>query len=136
MSEKRYVVPEEMLRAAWNACKYTTNVAIVDPRKVMLRKGIEAGLKWLADNPIAPPHSFGEELCNGRTEGYDPSPTEFEGAVMEWQRRMFLAPDPESPEEIKDLLVSGSLNEAFFSHDIYNERILDAYRRGQKAGAK
>jgi hypothetical protein len=39
VSEKKYVVPEGALQVAWEAAKHTTNVVVVDSRKVMLRKG-------------------------------------------------------------------------------------------------
>jgi hypothetical protein len=47
---------------------------------------------------------------------------------------MYDAPEPEVPEEIKNLLCAGSDTdrEGYFRPDIYNERIIEAYRRGLK----
>jgi hypothetical protein len=46
---------------------------------------------------------------------------------MAWVLRMYLAPEPEVPEEIKDILdrtVKGDFD------------VIEAFRRGQKAGLK
>ncbi len=54
--------------------------------------------------------------------------------IFLWQQRMFLVPSPEVPEAVKDLLCAGAntVKEAYFRPDIYNERILEAYRRGKE----
>jgi hypothetical protein len=44
------ILPEGMLDVAWDAAKHTTASAGADHRKVMLRKGIEAVLRWQRDN--------------------------------------------------------------------------------------
>lgn len=94
----------------------------------------------LSENPIVPNeidvmeilqervrshHISGEEYC-----AIPPATVRF--VIREWQRRMFLAPEPEVPEAIKDLLLDG----ADFIHgqrhaDEANKQILEAYRRGQ-----
>jgi hypothetical protein len=45
---------------------------------------------------------------------------------------MFIFPEPEVPEAIVDLLSDGTNDEP----DNADKRVIEAYRRGQKAGAK
>ena len=123
MTEKRYVVPEGMLKA----------VQLIAPDRLMpdihittVKGVLEAALLWLAKNPIVPPYDraqiFAESL---------PYRIECEHTVVsmnkwavEWQCRMFEAPEPEVPEEIKDLWQSAPTPPM-------KQRILEAYRRGK-----
>ncbi len=67
-------------------------------------------------------------------------PFEWIKYLVEWQRRIFLAPEPEIPEEIKDLLsptdpITGvALLTGLTEHG--KSVIIEAYRRGKEAGAK
>ncbi len=108
--EKRYVIPEGMLKAALDAQQMRC-----DP--VISKVGLEAAIRWLAENPIVPDRETADRLiaCRGIHSEADP--------FAEWQRRMFLAPEPEVPEAIKDLLT--------MSDSPHNEHVLEAYRRGK-----
>lgn len=81
--------------------------------------GLEAALRWLSDNPIPidPTVKIWLDICAKM-----PTKSHAE-RLMEFQRRMFIAPQPEIPEEIKDLL--------FPEHD--NSRLIEAFRRGKAA---
>lgn len=89
--EKKYVVPEGMLEAASNGWSPVQDNA--------LRTRLEAALKWLAENPILPDEKqianmgkFGMEYWLVRT------------ICRRWIEDMFLAPEPEVPEAIADLM--------------------------------
>jgi hypothetical protein len=93
-------------------------------------------MRCLSENPIVPTIGdvigllqeralsgyLSEEGCCGI------SATTIRCVMREWQRRMFLAPEPEVPEEIKDLLYN--------EHDIappyerHNNLVIEAERRG------
>jgi hypothetical protein len=47
-------------------------------------------------------------------------------------RRMFLAPNPEVPEEIKDLLCEEVPHTGPYA-DVHNAQIIESFRRGQKS---
>ena len=120
---KKIIVPDGMLKSAndaWIACEYEKLDA--------MRDALEAALLWLSENPIVPTDEqivLLKRECPTRIEFY-----RFRWATAEWQRRMFLAPEPEVPEEVKDLLSDGDIlcKEGHFNHCI-----LEAFRRGQKS---
>lgn len=100
-------VPEGMLKAAVHSAMRDglqyDSIPII----------IEAALRWL-DSLLA-----AMEKDNDGHTAYC--------AAIDEVRRMFLAPEPEIPEDIKDLLGSPEMTHT-------NECIIEAYRRGQKAG--
>jgi hypothetical protein len=91
--------------------------------------------RWLSEHPKVPTDDDVLRMCNihpDSPEGYVPY------AVIvcsEWQRRMFVAPEPGVPEEIKDLILP-DIESGFFKPEIINARLEEAFRRGQKAGSK
>lgn len=125
MSEKRYVVPEGMLKAAHE---------ILSPMasSTHISFALASTLSWLSENPIVPSDDrIGEMLAakNHFIGHFDPTDWIRWGAA-EWQRRMFLAPEPVAPEEVKRLLFTT------FTHirrEDANVAILEAYRRGQRS---
>ncbi len=119
MSEKRYVVPDGMMNAACN----DHHAIGVNQRDVA--KMLEAALRWLSENPIVPTERECARLCD-----YDPKIVKF--VVSVWQRLAFLAPEPEVPEAIKDLLWVRLERDGCDVED-HNKDILEAYQRG-KAG--
>lgn len=129
---KRIVVPEGMLRAANKACE--KEMARLDPSKpigyivadamCITDQVIEAALLWLSENPIVPTMQQANEMATLTPLGG--SFAQF--SATEWQRRMFLAPEPEVPEEIADLLVG--------VHPDVAPIALEAYRRGQQSKEK
>jgi len=94
MSEKRIVVPEGMLRAAIDASGITNHVTITE--------AVEAALDWQSENPQVPTDEQCDELinmigANGRSLVRYPSRISKEQArnmLVEWQRRMYLSPEP------------------------------------------
>ena len=142
MMEKRIAVPEGMLRAAWHAQLPADNPTFEwdegdEMNRKFYRRIFEAALRWLSDNPQVPTMEQATEMSdNGH-------PCVLDGVwyATEWQRRMFLAPEPEPPVEIKDLLWSCDLR----AHDVgifgtvgvnVNDTIIEAFRRGQKSAVK
>ena len=116
MSNK-IVVPEGMWIAGFNA-----TITIAD-RGEATTKCLEAALRWLSENPIVPTSRQERELVDSWIKETSLGKTEH--LVTEWQRRMFLAPEPEVPEEIKDLLAG--------VHPDVTPIAIEAYRRGQKS---
>src|SRR6185312_13315747 len=90
MSEKRVVVPEGMLEAATRHVQGSfVEMAVQD--------GVKAALLWLAENPIVPTlEQWAECLRDSGMEAYGIVTERMgPGAVAEWQRHMFDAPEPE-----------------------------------------
>ena len=145
---KKIVVPEGMLKAAvedaaWNGPIYGARGAI----GVIV---LEAGLRWLSENPIVPNASDTLGLLQERVQSGHLSNEEYcsipsttvRAVIREWQCRMFLAPPPEVPEEVKDLLLDESqerrtdfrgANVSSWARPFINEAILEAYRRGKES---
>jgi hypothetical protein len=132
MSKRKIVVPEEMLRAA---------VAVVSGGiyAPVLKSVIEAALDWLTDDKnivsLLPPDTLTK--IAKRVPGRMLTQTTALLAVHVGLEEMFLSPEPEFPEEIKDLLLYG----ADFIHgqnaaDEANKNILKAFRIGKEAGPK
>ena len=105
MSERKYLVPEGMLRAAWHAQLPADNPTFEwdegdEMSRKFYRRIFEAALRWLSDNPRPMNISLAREL----DKQYPPS---FNRQVLiarsaeEWQRRMFLAPEQDDPDPEK-----------------------------------
>lgn len=133
MSDKKIKVPEEMLKAA---CRAYPNPLFdyVDDEDygVSTRPVLEAALLWL-DSQI-------EKLVKQRSPtGIDfyrsPSMSEvytddgYNIGIAE-VRRMFLAPAPEAPKEINDLLQNWQEVVVPGQEEKYRALITEAYRRG------
>lgn len=132
---KKIKVPEGMIEAAHKASEFTDYER--EKRTLRFAPGIintilEAALLWLTEHPIVPTMAQIEAIrCTGH-------PCILDGAwyAQEWQRRMFLEPEPEVPEEIKDMLLDAHAPDSehcFFKPSVYNERITEAYRRGKES---
>ena len=107
---KKIIVPDGMLKAM--------NSAFDNGRRTTSLLG-EAALLWLSENPVVPTH-----------DQFDAMRGTYRDICAEWQRRMFLAPEPEVPEEVKDLLWDGQTGE----DEEHNRKIIEAFnRRGQKS---
>ena len=127
MSEKRIVVPEEMFKAMVHAENHPGDKWDDD----VLWEMLEAALRWLSENPIAPNDEQVDALTNEVPYQDSGNGRIFRAVIDKWQRRMFLAPGPEVPEEVKDLL--SSRPNAFIPSSRYNEVIIEAFRRGWEA---
>ena len=122
MSGQKIVVPEGMLKAATPV--YINDIALVGSI-------LQAALLWLSENPMVPTMKQAREIFMLKA-GFDFDLHEWvRWGACEWQRRMFLAPEPEVPEEIKDLL----FGDGSFPRDRggIDACILEAYKRGRES---
>ena len=94
--EKKYVVPDGMLETAIEDCM---DLPIHGPDGIgaaMCERALEAAVRWLAENPIEPTKEQWSKLwTDTRSGGLHGGNYKM---LSEWQRRMFLAPEPEVPE--------------------------------------
>jgi hypothetical protein len=128
MSNK-IVVPKEMWIAGFNA-----TITIAD-RGEATTKCIEAALRWLSENPIVPTTGdvlglLQERVLSGRLseEEYCGIPaTTIKCVMREWQRRMFLAPEP-----VFDATLGGALLGRTFTREQANaiKNIIDTAVHG------
>lgn len=91
--EKKIKVPEGMLQAARQATKGWD----------FCPEALEAALRWLSSNPIAPTQSQANDLANAY-RGAEPYGCATQYAIAEWQRRMLLAPEPEVGLVVKRII--------------------------------
>ena len=138
---KRYVIPEGMLEAfRQGMTERPGGLAMprLKPTDDLERAGVEGVLRWLSENPIAPTMQQLQAI-------YDSPDCPKEGTYVpyylcEWQRRMFLAPEPDVPEALIDLLAPKFTNALEVAmgkaltrnEEEYQKNILEAYRRGRK----
>ncbi len=114
----KIVVPDGMLKAALdNGYKRFQAVEIT----VIL----EAALRWLSENPPLPTRL----QCEGMWRSAENNGDRY---CQEWVKQMFLAPEPEVPEEIKDLLEWDCNN----GSNYLKKYIVEAFRRGKKQGLR
>jgi hypothetical protein len=118
---KKIVVPEGMLKAVCET--YSDSVEVC----------IEKALLWLSENPIVPSHEQWEKMTMDVHKERGWSVTNLDDhaglAIEEWQRRMFLAPEPEVP--VKDLLWDLQSSTWSETEKKHNEEVIEAYRRGK-----
>jgi hypothetical protein len=126
MSDKQYVVPEAGLKAALD--RFGSRHPFSEDIARML---LEAFIRWLSENPIMPT----EEQWAACLASYDDAgKSGYECGVwfmQEWQRRMFLAPEPEVPEAIKNLLWNTENGQD--TGLAHNSAVIEAFRRGQQS---
>jgi len=142
-NEKKIVVPKGMIEAVIDhhpskgALQSDPDMLSTDTVTAVL----EAAIRWMIENPIVPSTKDADKLWREAHTLSADSKTGHAGKDMliEWQRMMFLAPEPEVPEEVKDLMskyadpklqTDGLLRAMARGH---NEDIIEAYRRGQKS---
>jgi hypothetical protein len=102
MSERKYLVPEGMLRAAWHAQLPADNPTFEwdegdEMSRKFYRRIMEAALRWMSENPIVPSETDAIILADVSLRAGDDRNKQVQAVATEWQRRMFLA--PETPEE-------------------------------------
>ena len=99
--EENIIVPSGMFQAALTAAKQCQLERMDVPKSAQFIT--EAALRHLSEHPIEPTDAQAEELWRWeRDRGGFGDRTDAESAVcvaVEFQRRMFLAPEPEVPEE-------------------------------------
>lgn len=130
MSERKIIPPDDMIEAVmrrhisrWDSAMSREQVEIV----------LVAALTWLAENPLMPtPNNISPLLKAASLSNNNATSGIVTSIVRVWQQTAFLAPEPVIPEEIKDLLLSDDYRPLVTMG--INERIAEAFRRGQKAG--
>jgi hypothetical protein len=94
--EKEIVVPAGMLQAVRDAGRVTS----WDSYSM-----VAAALRWLSENPIVPTDEEVVRLAIDDPRVY--GTVAVRRVIARWQRIMFLAPDPTSPDKIKALQSRG-----------------------------
>ena len=92
MSENRYVVPDGMVEATWWSQGMLTRDEI--------RRTLGATLRWMAENPIVPSDdeiSQIERATSGICNLPPQRANNWRAAIVEFQRRMFVPPEPQVP---------------------------------------
>jgi len=128
MSEKRYLIPDGM----WHAAEHAAECGFTQ------RQILEAALRWWAEKPIVPTAKQSAELEHLCRLNDEPTCSDATFYCAEWQRLCFLAPEPEVPEAVKDLMMilNGTLL-VVADREMHDRDILEAFRRGLKsAGVK
>jgi len=144
MSENRkYVVPEGMLTAADQEIRVCSSIpsTISDRQMAIIQKiTIEAALRWLSKNPIVPTPEQNKamsELARSVSIQYGTNAiTDASTAtiIVEWQRRMFAAPEPEIPPQIEDLMLDPKRYSVGLEK--FNAAVLEAFNRGRRVREK
>ena len=142
--ENKIVVPEGMFEAGYKAACLVTNKSA---NSAVTMAVIEAALSHLKENPMVPTEVQGEQIYAGAcafSDRYGKYKVTAAGYVQficeEWQRRMFLAPEPEVPKEIADLMISvegvaaaGPAQSIAAAVKELNAKTIEAYRRGRNS---
>ena len=135
MSETKIKIPEGMLEAAameLSDVGFRSDVIAYDVKRML-----KAALRWLSENPIVPTDAQIEEMKIKLV----PVHPHWSNIVAEWQRRMFLAPEPETslPEEwiracARNVPKGAVTMKIYSAQGILLETVdLEAYRRGQQS---
>lgn len=128
---KKIIVPEGMLRAA---CRVGMTTA-TDAEPIL-----EAALRWLSENRQDMSPALLKTI-KGDVSYLAINETNIYEIVNAAIKRMFLAPEPEVPEELENLIwgewqVKHGVPEhtaGWLPIESHNAQILEAYRRGQKS---
>lgn len=147
MAEIKVKVPEGMLKAAYNSegnLNLKGNLPLMG--ELRINQILEAALRWLSENPIVPTYEqivAIHDTANPTAQPATGKHWETRNWLVEWQRRMFLSPEPEAPEAIRDLLspkffnalqiATGSVDDGKYSRDEYEKSVIEAYRRGKES---
>lgn len=127
MIRKKIVVPEGMYEAA---LKHQDS-------GIQCSAALEAALRWLSDNPIVPTREQAQEIHLATYSSFhsEDITTEIKiNMAVEWQRRMFLAPEPEV-----DPVAAFSTIDLRWHNDPdpravgHNNAVLEAFRRGKES---
>lgn len=125
MSEKKYVVPKGMLKAA-NREVYVGGIQ-QDCYELILMRGLEAAVKWMAENPIVPTPQQASKIWDDARAG-DPKYTE--RACVEWQKIMYLGPEDPFERDCADIVPT--VAEVLTLRRVELD-MREAYERGRKA---
>ena len=134
MTEKRYVVPDGMLKAAMDSRKLISG-QVTGWSDALCLQVLEAALGWLAENPLMPEPEQWSQLFKdyGKVVSVE---DQLKWTLYQWQKRMFLEPQQTDHDRIKDLLVPPKppfdLTEyQWRSAADVDRRILEAFKRGK-----
>jgi len=95
---KKIVMPEGMLKAAMDS-RMETYGHIAGWSEGMCSQVLRAALRWLSENPMVPTD---EQMHQLRASSTATIPANlWRDVVVEWQRRMFLAPEQDDPDPEK-----------------------------------
>jgi len=132
--ENKIGVPDEMLKAAFNV-HYAEECSDEDISNILT-----AALRWLDDELLQMSLTYKiQQDKRGYPLTGDAERLSGFYEAMDRIRRMFVAPEPEVPEEIKDLLSPHSDKECASRLAIRNlatahdADVIEAYRRGQQS---
>lgn len=129
---KKIVVPDGMRKAALKAIESANAVelGVEGGAKIVL----EAAFRWLSENPIVPTEKQEKEMDQWARARMAREPIRPATFAVEWQRRMFLAPEPEVPEAIKDMqrIHYASLSGQEDLDSNLQKLLIEAYNRGLK----
>lgn len=90
--------------------------------------GLIAAVRWLSENPILPTEKQLREMEDrelGKLALDNGDRFTEVGVIRAWQKRMFLAPEPPFPPEIRDLMGD------YCAEGSIGSLIVEAYRRGR-----
>jgi len=105
--EKKYVVPEEGRRQARMALTGGVLLPIEDRGEVALDRVLLEFIQWQAENPKVPTRDEMDQLIVDWDKSRSEDTTRFRygGFVaVEWQRRMYLAPQPPAEEKKPEIV--------------------------------
>ena len=126
MSDKKIVVPEGMLEAVVAVSPQADRPSREFARE-FYRPLLEAALEWLSEHPIVPIDKEVEEILD-KVEPYRNWPEMVKRVVEIWQRQMFIATEPELPEELKTIFKDTSKWNGLDQDT--KDATWEAYRRG------
>lgn len=137
MIEKKYVVPEGMLKVFGEA--YDHQKGLGANREGCEKAGMETALQWLAENPIVPTtqqaagmaEDCGNEIRKPNRNWSAHDCVTF--YAVAWQRRMFLAPEPEYGFIECDTCRAKSGSPTLCRGCLHNREVIEAFRRGTEA---
>jgi len=99
MSEKNVKVPEGMLKSVASTWEVSSHAISISQAEAI----IDAALRWLSENPIVPT----DEQVKDCWQGMNPNLSSMglhRQLLVEWQRRIFLAPENGDFEKMKQAI--------------------------------
>jgi hypothetical protein len=131
MSEK-IAVPEGMLEAGREAWKNGLNS---DIPSTLVRHILEAALRYQSNNPAMPTVDQMEKMTGWSKINDDLKIHQCLIVILAWQRRMYDAPEPEVPEEIRSLqrIRLDWVKDQDDLNRLVTELNVESFRRGQES---
>jgi hypothetical protein len=134
MPENKYVIPDGMWNAARLAMTGGVYLEVNSQAEDTLRKVLHAAIWWLVENPIVPDEKQVEDMRHGyeMQASFGVTPI-WAYAPIEWQRRMFLAPEPKMHPKL-EMLINECQEAGWEKQHIETLRYVfnDAYQRGKE----